>query len=106
MLQTVPGDATFGPGPTFNSDVGFDIALSPDKKAFTATFSGLQAIIDGWGPPTAAGDQSGFPTMIYEDGLIVVFERQGQWADSMTFTVPQPLPAPTAGAAPAAQLTR
>jgi hypothetical protein len=41
MLQTVTSDATFGPGPTFNTDVGFDIALSPDKKAFTATFSGL-----------------------------------------------------------------
>ena len=37
MLQTVTSDATFGPGPTFTTDVGFDIALSPDKKAFTAT---------------------------------------------------------------------
>ena len=33
-------DTTFG-GPTFNSDVGFNIAFSDDKKAFTATFSGL-----------------------------------------------------------------
>src|SRR4029079_6513388 len=33
-------NATFG-GPTFNSDVGFDIGFSDDKKAFTATFSGL-----------------------------------------------------------------
>jgi hypothetical protein len=41
MLQTLTSDATFGPGPTFNTDVGFDIALSPDKKAFTALFSGL-----------------------------------------------------------------
>jgi hypothetical protein len=47
MLQTVTSDATFGPGPTFTTDVGFDIALSPDKKAFTALFSGLEAIIDG-----------------------------------------------------------
>jgi hypothetical protein len=47
MLQTVTSDATFGPGPTFNTDIGFDIALSPDKKAFTATFGGLEAIIDG-----------------------------------------------------------
>jgi hypothetical protein len=51
MLQTVTGDATFGPGPTFNTDVGFDIALSPDKKAFTAMFSGLEAIIDGKSAP-------------------------------------------------------
>ena len=40
--------------------------------------------------------------MLYEDGLIVVFEKQGQWAYSMTFTVPQPFQAPTAGAAPSA----
>lgn len=51
MLQTVTGDATFGPGPTFNTDVGFDIALSPDKKAFTALFGGLEAIIDGRSAP-------------------------------------------------------
>ena len=51
MLQTVTSDATFGPGPTFNTDVGFDIALSPDKKAFTALFSGLEAIIDGNSAP-------------------------------------------------------
>ena len=51
MLQTVTGDATFGPGPTFSTDVGFDIALSPDKKAFTATFGGLEAIIDGKSAP-------------------------------------------------------
>jgi len=31
-------DATFGEAPTFNTDVGFSLALSPDKKAFTATF--------------------------------------------------------------------
>jgi len=43
----VAGDATFGQAPTFNTDVGFSLALSPDKKAFTATFSGLEAIIDG-----------------------------------------------------------
>lgn len=47
MLQTVTGDATFGPGITFNTDVGFDIAISPDNKAFTASFGGLEAIIDG-----------------------------------------------------------
>jgi len=51
MLHTVTGDATFGPGPRVASYVGCDIALSPDKKAFTATFSGLQAIIDGKSAP-------------------------------------------------------
>ena len=40
-------NATFGPGPTFANNIGFDIGVSEDKKAFTATFSGLDAIIDG-----------------------------------------------------------
>src|SRR4051812_31601528 len=46
MLQTIANDATFGPGITFNTDVGFDIAISPDNKAFTAVFGGLEAVID------------------------------------------------------------
>jgi len=62
----------------------------------------LQAVMDGWGMPTAAGDQGGFPTMFYESGLVVVFEKQGQFAESMTFTVPQPLQPPSAGTAPPA----
>jgi hypothetical protein len=40
-------DATFGQAATFNSDVGFSLAVSPDKKAFTATFSGLTVNMDG-----------------------------------------------------------
>jgi hypothetical protein len=66
------------------------------------TIFALQTVIDGWGLPSAAGDQGGFPTMLYEAGLLVVFDKQTLWAASMTFTLPQPLPqAPEAGAAPA-----
>jgi hypothetical protein len=41
-------DATFG-GPTFNSDVGFSLDLSDDKKAFTVSFSGLALSLDAKG---------------------------------------------------------
>ena len=62
----------------------------------------VQTVIDGWGRPSAAGDQGGYPTMLYEAGLVVIFNKQTLWAESMTFTLPQPLPqAPAAGAAPA-----
>ncbi|HEV2056692.1 MAG TPA: hypothetical protein VGV06_16240 [Methylomirabilota bacterium] len=58
----------------------------------------VQTVIDGWGLPSAAGDQGGFPTMLYEEGLLVVFDKQTLWAESMTFTLPQPLlQPPTAG---------
>jgi len=66
------------------------------------TIFAVQTVIDGWGLPSAAGDQDGFPTMFYEAGLVVVFDKKTHWASSMTFTVPQPMPhAPAAGAAPA-----
>jgi len=62
----------------------------------------VQTVLDGWGRPSAAGNQGGYPTMLYEAGLIIIFDKQGSWAESMTFTVPQPLPKnPAAGAAPA-----
>jgi hypothetical protein len=40
-------DAAFGQAATFNTDVGFGLAVSPDKKAFTATFGGLEVTIEG-----------------------------------------------------------
>ena len=80
----------------FKPDLVRVFVLEPRPTIFP-----LQAIIDGWGLPTAAGDQGGFPTMLYESGLIVVFEKEGQWATGMTFTVPQPFQPPTTGAAPA-----
>jgi len=35
------GSGTFGNAPTYNSDTGFTLWLSDDKKAFTAVFSNL-----------------------------------------------------------------
>jgi hypothetical protein len=40
-------DAAFGQAATFNTDVGFSLAVSPDRKAFSANFSGLEVIIQG-----------------------------------------------------------
>jgi hypothetical protein len=65
------------------------------------TIFAVQTVIDGWGLPSAAGDQGGFPTMLYEAGLVVVFDKQTHWADSMTFTLPQPLPQPPTAGPPA-----
>jgi hypothetical protein len=46
MVTTLTNDATFGKAATFNSDVEFALAVSDDKKAFTATFSGLGVSLD------------------------------------------------------------
>jgi len=40
------GDVTFGPRPTYASDDDFELAVSSDGKAFTLTFSKLEAILD------------------------------------------------------------
>jgi hypothetical protein len=81
----------------FKPNVVRIFVLEPKPAIFAA-----QTIIDGWGVPSMAGEQGGFPTMIYEVGLFIVFDKQALWAESMTFTLPQPLPkAPAAGAAPA-----
>jgi hypothetical protein len=45
MSDTAPQPGTFGV-PTFNSDVGFALAVSDDKEAFTASFSGLSISLD------------------------------------------------------------
>lgn len=63
----------------------------------------VQTVVDGWGRPSVAGDEGGHPTILYEAGLVVMFDKEGLWAESMTFTPPQSLPQdPTAGTGAAA----
>ena len=64
------------------------------------TIFAVQTVVDGWGTPTATGDSNGYPTIAYDAGLVVVFDKQSLWAESMTFTVAQPLPRSPAAAAP------
>jgi hypothetical protein len=79
----------------FKPNVVRVFVLEPKPNIFA-----VQTVIDGWGEPSAAGNQGGFPSMLYDEGLVVVFDKQTLWAESMTFTLPQPQ-APAAGAAPA-----
>ena len=79
----------------FKPNVVRVFVLEPKPNIFA-----VQTVIDGWGVPSAAGDQGGFPSMLYDAGLVVVFDKETRWAESMTFTLPQPQ-APAAGAAPA-----
>jgi hypothetical protein len=65
--------------------------LEPHPRIFP-----LQAVMDGWGVPSAAGSSGGRPTFFYEEGLVVIFDPQGLFAENMSFSLPQPLPAGTA----------
>lgn len=79
MLQTVTGNATFDSALTLNSDAGFDLALSPDKKAFTATFGGLEVMIGGTPAPPIVTRVFSFsiPLANTEPGQEIPFFVQG-----------------------------
>jgi hypothetical protein len=47
-------DAAFGQAAKFNSDVGFNLAVSDDKQAFTANFSGFEVVLEGKSAPPIA----------------------------------------------------
>jgi len=63
----------------------------------------IQAVMDGWGIPSAAGESGGRPTFFYEEGLVVIFDPQGVNAENMSFTLPQPLPPGAVKGGPAGQ---
>ena len=50
-------------------------------------------ILDGWGTPTKIGRDGEFEIFLYEDGLLVYFDKEGQAVQAMVFTPPQPLSA-------------
>jgi hypothetical protein len=63
------------------------VLLHPRPGAFTR-----QVVVQGWGPPTAVGVQSGAPAYLYEDGLFVVFDEAGWDVLTMLFTPRQKIP--------------
>jgi hypothetical protein len=72
-------DATFGQAATFNTEVGFSLDVSPDKKAFTAAFSGLAVGIDGRSAAPVASRVFSFvlPLSGAEPGLEIPFAVSG-----------------------------
>ena len=59
-----------------------------------------QLVVQGWGPPTATGEQSGSPAYLYEDGLFVVFDGAGWEVKTMLFVSKQKLPPPESATPP------
>lgn len=58
--------------------------LEPVRGVFTQ-----RTVRDGWGQPSAAGREAGWPSLLYDSGLIVVFDRDGEVVREMIFTLPQ-----------------
>jgi hypothetical protein len=63
------------------------MTLDPKPLIFTR-----KTIIDGWGLPDREGVMDGLPTLIYRDGLFVMFQKEGESAMRLIFSIPQPEP--------------
>jgi hypothetical protein len=69
----------------FRPDVVRVFRMEPAPGVFTQ-----RTVIAGWGRPSASGREGDFPALLWDDGLLVIFERD-QWnVRQMIFTVPQP----------------
>ena len=62
---------------------------------------GRKTVLQGWGLPDGVGDQEGVRTFFYKDGLFIVFDKEGEDAVAMIFSLPQPdMPEKSAPSAP------
>ena len=53
-------------------------------------------VVDGWGPPSRIGKEGDVEFFLYEEGLLVYFDKDAKEATVMIFTVPQKMPPATA----------
>ena len=73
------------------------LKLEPQPNIFLRT-----TVVQGWGIPDSVGTQDGLVTAFYREGLFVLFDKDGEDARMMIFSIPQPeTPSPTAPSAPA-----
>jgi len=61
------------------------LTLEPKPNIFMK-----KTIIDGWGLPDGEGSRDGVLTFFYREGLLVLFDKEGQDAERMIFSIPQP----------------
>jgi hypothetical protein len=73
------------------------LTLEPKPNIFIK-----KTIIDGWGLPDGEGSRGGVLTFFYRDGLLVLFDKEGENAERMIFSIAQPISglAPPAASSP------
>jgi hypothetical protein len=72
----------------YQKDVVRSFRLDPKPGVFNRTL-----VMDGWGTPTRVRRDGEFEIFVYEQGLLVYFDKEGRIAQALIFTPPQPLPA-------------
>jgi hypothetical protein len=75
------------------------LTLEPKPNIFIK-----KTIIDGWGLPDGEGSRDGVLTFFYREGLLVLFDKEGENAERMIFSIAQPKSglAPPAASGPSA----
>jgi hypothetical protein len=69
----------------FRRDLVRSFRLEPHPGVFTR-----DTILTGWGRPTGLSPDPGGDSFFYEEGLVVIFDKEAWSAVSMVFTPPQP----------------
>jgi hypothetical protein len=69
----------------FQRGVVRSFRLEPHPGIFTRDM-----ILTGWGRPTGFSKEGGTDSFFYEDGLVVIFDKEAWSAVTMVFTPPQP----------------
>ncbi len=72
----------------YKVDIVRSFRLDPKPGSFNK-----KLVIDGWGTPAKAGLDGQYEVFVYEDGLLVYFEKGGEDAQTLLFTPPQPITA-------------
>jgi hypothetical protein len=52
---------------------------------------GRYTVVQAWGVPDSVTRQEGLLTFFYKEGLFVIFDKEGENATTMVFSVPQPV---------------
>ena len=73
---------------TYRPSVVRLVTLEPKPLIFLR-----KTVIDGWGLPDREGTMEGLPTFIYQEGLFAMFQKDGESAVRLIFSIPQPVPA-------------
>jgi len=69
----------------FKRDVVRSFRLEPHHGVFTRDL-----VLTGWGRPSGFSTEGGSDSFYYEEGLLVIFDKEAWSAVSMVFTLPQP----------------
>ena len=69
----------------FKRDLVRSFRLEPHHGVFTRDL-----VLSGWGRPSGYSTEGGSDAFYYEEGLLVIFDKEAWSAVSMVFTPPQP----------------